>query len=453
MNVREFLIAGAVAVPVLFAGICRADDDSTTIQVKLKPWGFIAMETGEIVQGGPNLKDPLSINGTWMREVMGNMGVDALLSDRSSVSLGMEIDMFNDFPVVLSPGAEQEFRTLNWYAYLSQAEFKHNFGNVNCPWLMIEAGYFPFKYNPDARDLGEYLFRTGTYPQYINNVFDFPLARLPGIHAALRPRSNLTIDGLFYTNMDSWYAIGDWNLAAIVTYHPVKGIELGLGGSLNSIISADTTQTTPHDPDDAYHITYNQTTGRSDTSFYTFRGAKVMAMASIDLKDFVGTMGCGKEDFKVYSEAAILGVKDYPATLDTVNSISYDNILQRIPVMAGINLPTFKLLDVAGSRLDVLSLQAEWFGSPYPNDVGGIVNSEEPLPLSINQGLNNYPDDHWKWSIYGKWTLFRYYTLTLQAASDHLRYLSAPTDVNVDFDEVFHNLHQWYYICKFAAAF
>ncbi len=449
MKCYELLIAGAVSVPMLFAGICRADDDSTTIQVKLKPWGFVAMETGQIVKGGPDLENNTSVNGMWMRQFMGSMGVDALLSDRSKVSVGMEIDMFNNVPIALGPGdASQYGNPLNWYAYLTEAEYKHRFGDVKSPWLVFEAGYFPFKYNPDARDLGEYLFRTGTYPQYINTVFDQAFARLPGFHAALHPTSNLTIDGLFYSNMEEWYATGDWNLAAIATYTPARGIVLGMGGSLNSIISADSNQTTPRDASDAYHITYNEATGKSDTSFYTFKGAKVMAMASIDLKEFFGTMGYmgyGKEDLKIFGEAAILGLKNYPSTLDTP-VVSYNNILQRIPVMAGINLPTFKLLDV-------LSCQAEWFGSPYPNDIGGIVNSELPLPLSYNLTLNNFPDDHWKWAMYATKKFFKYYTLTAQVADDHLRYTALPTDVNIDFNEVFHNLHEWYYILKFTAAF
>jgi hypothetical protein len=328
--------------------------------------------------------------------------------------------------------------------------------------MTLSAGYFPFKYNPDARDLGEYLFRTGTYPQFINTEFDFPLARLLGIHAALHPASNVTIDGLLYSNQQ-WYAVGDWNLAAVVTYKPCDGVDLGAGGSLNSIISADTSFTTPHDPSTIYHITYNAETGHGDTSYYTFKGAKVMARASIDLKKFVGSgPWMGKEDCRLFSEAAILGLKNYPENQE--GTINYDTLLDRMPVMVGFNVPFNTLFNpvIEGVNLtgiglplnwlDVLSAQVEWFGNPYPNDMGDIVNSGLPLPLSITGTLHNYPDDHWKWSVYATKKIGRSYTLTGQVANDHLRYL-AVNDINVDFDEITHNSTQWYYMLKFTAGF
>lgn len=33
-------------------------------------------------------------------------------------------------------------------------------------------GYFPYKFNPDATNLGEFLFRTGTYPLYLISNFN-----------------------------------------------------------------------------------------------------------------------------------------------------------------------------------------------------------------------------------------------------------------------------------------
>jgi hypothetical protein len=39
-----------------------------------------------------------------------------------------------------------------------------------------------------------------------------------------------------------------------------------------------------------------------------------------------------------------------------------------------------------------------------------------------------------------------------QAASDHLRPL-AVNDKNVDFEEIFHNTNQWYYMLKCTAGF
>ncbi len=444
---NRITVVAAVVTGVMFGGgLCRADDDDDTIQVKLKPSGFVSMQMGQVVKGGPDAKGG-AVDGAWIRQVYGNLSVSASLSTRTTLDVGMEMEMFNDFPIVTEATASQDFRSLNFYPYFDKAEITHVFGDVKDPYWTLTGGYFRFKYNPDARDLGEYLFRTGTYPQFINTDFDFPQARLLGFHAALHPLPNVTIDGLLYANLQ-YYAVGDWNLAAIVTYDPFKGVELGLGGSLCSILSADSSLTTPHDPSTAYHITYNATTGQADTSFFTFRGAKVMARASIDLKKFIGDMGLGKEDLKLYGEAAILGLENYPENLPGpgIVPINYDTLLDRIPVMAGLNLPTFKLLDV-------LSAQVEWFGSPYPNDIGDIVNNQLPIPLSITGNVYNYPDDHWKWSLYGTKKLYRNYSVTGQIANDHLRYLAAVTDFNIDFDEVTHSLNQWYYMLKFTARF
>ena len=204
----------------------------------------------------------------------------------------------------------------------------------------MRAGYFPFKYNRDVRNLGEYLFRSGTYPQFILNSVDFPLARLMGGHARFSPLRDLTLDALFFTNLQ-WYAVGDWNCAGIVAYKAFDIIDISIGFSLNSIISTDSTMTTPRNPATVYHITYNATTGERDSSFYTFKGSKVMGRACIDFKRLFDFDRFGREDLRLYTEAAILGLRDYPRNLR--GGISYDSIMERIPVMIGFTIPTFSI--------------------------------------------------------------------------------------------------------------
>jgi hypothetical protein len=453
----RILFTAVIAGCALYAGICRGEESATAVQFKLKPSGFASMEFGEIVKGGLNKKTNKNMDNTWMKQIIAGLSVNADLSERSSLIIGLEMQMYNDFPVsiILKP----EYRYLYFYPYLSQAEFTHVFGDIDNPYLTLSAGYFPFKYNRDVRNLGEYLFRTGTYPQYIVSSVDFPLARLMGLHAYYTPLKNLKVDAVFYTNLQ-WYAIGDWNLAAIVSYKVADWADVGLGGSLNSIISADTTLTTPRDPATLYHITTSR-----DSSFYTFKGAKLMARASIDFKKFIPNHDMmGKEDLRLYGEAAILGLKDYPRNIgdisyDTIlkrniysGRISYDSILERIPMMIGLNIPAFKFLDV-------LSVEVEWFKSPYPNDIGAITQLGLPLPGSITENgktdyraMSIYSEDRWKWSIYGARTFARNYTVTFQVASDHLRSL-AVNDQNVDFEEVLHNTNHWYYMLKAAVKF
>jgi hypothetical protein len=47
---------------------------------------------------------------------------------------------------------------------ISQAQGTYTFGDLQDPVASLQMGYFPYKYNPDAKNLGEYLMRSGTYP-------------------------------------------------------------------------------------------------------------------------------------------------------------------------------------------------------------------------------------------------------------------------------------------------
>ena len=49
----------------------------------------------------------------------------------------------------------------------------------------------------------------------------------------------------------------------------------------------------------------------------------------------------GSQDLQVYGEAAVLGFKDYPLT---IQGKGYDRIQDRIPVMGGVTLPTHPLI-------------------------------------------------------------------------------------------------------------
>ena len=461
-NIFRMFLAAAGGI-LLCSGISFGEQNEP-VQFKLNPSGFAAMEFGEIVKGGFNKKTNANMDRTWMNQMIAGMSVDAAFSARNTLDIGLEMQMYNDFPVSLK--LQPQYRYQYFYPYLSRAEFTHFFGSIEKPLVTLSAGYFPFKYNKDVRNLGEYLFRTGAYPQFILNSIDFPLARLMGVRVRFSGEgfytgsdkeagfsqsllNNLKIDGILYSNLQ-WYALGDWNAAVIVSERLAGCVEFGLGATFNSILSVDSTLTTPHDPASLYHITYNETTGEGDSSFYTFEGAKLMARAAIDLKRFLPLESFGKEDLRVYGEMAILGLKDYPQNFR--GGISYDTILERLPVMGGINLPAFKFLDV-------LSLEVEYFDNPFPNDIGAITQQGIPIPGPIGENggtdyrsMKIYKDDKFKWSLYASKTIAGYYTIMAQIASDHLRPL-AVNDQNVDFEEALHTTRQWYYMLKLTAGF
>ena len=91
---------------------------------------------------------------------------------------------------------------------LKEAQGIYTFGDdPKNPPLQIALGYFPFKYNPQATNMGEYLFsyRTGSYPPYIINDFDNCKARLLGLRVSsallLPPLISLHGDVLFTSEM------------------------------------------------------------------------------------------------------------------------------------------------------------------------------------------------------------------------------------------------------------
>jgi len=169
--------------------------------------------------------------------------------------------------------------------------------------------------------------------------------------------------------------------------------------------------------------------------YFTYQGIKLMFMASIDIKAMFGSPGIfGPEDLKVFAELGVLGVQDQP--------LYYTDIRKRAPLMFGMNIPAFKLLDL-------LSLQFEYYDNPWPNDSRNFVYSLVPTyDLAGEKGNEFKPirSDDWHWSMLArkKWA---YGNVYLQVASDYLRtntFTSVPT-----FLPVTDRFSQWYYAARF----
>ena len=120
--------------------------------------------------------------------------------------------------------------------------------------------------------------------------------------------------------------------------------------------------------------------------------------------------------------------------------------------MFGFNVPTFKLFDV-------LSIEWEWFGSKYPNDLYTVMVEGKPIPLQTGNRQMGfvYTDstrDNWKWSVYGKKTLFNYFNITFQFANDHLRWETSDYGrQTTKTEEALRQMGQWYWTVKFGYSF
>lgn len=167
--------------------------------------------------------------------------------------------------------------------------------------------------------------------------------------------------------------------------------------------------------------------------YFTYQGIKLMGMAALDFKPLLGNPSfLGPEDLKIFGELAVLGVKDQP--------LFYDDITQRMPLMFGINLPTFNLLDL-------LSLQFERYKSPWPNNSRNVTLTLVPTyPVDDATHFKPIESDDWRWSVFAK-KKWSYGNFFLQVASDHLRtiwYLDVPT-----YQPITSRFKDWYYAIRF----
>jgi hypothetical protein len=158
----------------------------------------------------------------------------------------------------------------------------------------------------------------------------------------------------------------------------------------------------------------------------------------------------GKEDCKIFAEAAILGTTDYTAykyrdprngdstiILDSLRNY-YSKLKDRVPVMFGMNFPAFKLLDV-------VSIQGEWYGWPYTDALYYQTKAGQnatPVPIYLNYSRDDYKKDNWKWSVYFKKTLFQHFSIIGQLARDHSHHDSY-YEILKDDNEVFTRPNEW----------
>jgi hypothetical protein len=377
-----------------------------------------------------------------------------------------------------------------------------------------EFGYFPVKYNPQARNLGEYLFRSGTYYPVINSGFELAdKEKLIGLHGALTRNisevSKLKADVFFSTDMRD-YPVHDFSLSYILNANLRGLLDISVGAMHAHLLSLDKRKVTPYYDDtlfpkvtgnrifDAIYPNYPDT---GDTVIYTFKGTKVIGRLTFDPKVLFGGERLGKEDLKIYCEMAILGVKNYP--------LWYENITERMPIMCGINLPTnqfasycvipaiaaFALEDeskrklisgakiggigvVAGvgswlldhflqcnTKADFISFEVEHNPSPYVNTYEYAWKSRSPLPYTPGRPYKNWDvkeidtlapitNDDWKWSLYAS-RKFGHFRISGQIASDHMiriPYMVGPP-TNSRYTEITPRSWDWYWMLRVMYMF
>jgi len=421
--------------------------------------GFWSIETGQMVDywlvGKNILRQPL------LRTYF-NVGLSKQLSERLEIHASIEGKMYyNTFDKRYNYGVESFILPTMYYAfYFDRMEAVYSFGDIASPYLQFTVGYFPFNYNPDVRDLGGYLYRSGTYPAFLIGDFDYTQARLAGVRVSSNLFGALHQD-LLLTLETEKVPYFDLNAGYIVSYDAGKFLQIGAGAMYHSLWPANSEYTSPHDYSNQYlKNAVRDTNGvwSGDIAYYTYAGLKLMSRFSFDPKrifnpstDDFGIFG--SEDLKLYGEGAILGVADYPASAgSSVNSYGYDTLMHKMPLMFGFNFPAFKVLDV-------LSAEFEWYGCTYPNCYE-YKNESPIIPVPVRPDIvgspieaNNYAvGDNWKWAVYAKKNFKSGVYLVGQVARDHIRN-ETPIASSIDREEALRTNQAWFWEIKAGYRF
>lgn len=340
--------------------------------------------------------------------------------------------------------------------------------------LSLTSGLFNYKYDDNVRNLGLYLIRGAVYPQILVSGFEtkefIESGNMLGFHLRSDLGESFTQDVLLVseTELKPKY---DFSLIYVAAWRPGGGFELGGGVNFYHYLPVRGDATSPSEE----HFDGSETDnngispskagmydrkyaidlpGQSDTlsnparEWYSHKGIKVMGRFAFDPKAAFGLEGgaLGRNDLKLYGEAAIIGLKNY--------GVIYTKMSERIPVMAGFNLPTFGLLDD-------FAVEVEYFPSPYMPDYAKIMEYSSPIPRSPNynrsdSGATAIPydvkADDWKWSVYVSKVLAGHVKLSAQMASDHFR-IGAQQPWFPTYDETFSTWKDWYLMGKLTFFF
>lgn len=138
---------------------------------------------------------------------------------------------------------------------IQAADATFRFGDPAAPSAAVQFGYFSWRTNPDAANLGEYLYRSTVYPgilftggwSFINNGYKATGARLGFSHAG----GAFTHDFTAFFESES-YPFLSLSPGWVGTLRPAKGVEIGLGAVWQHALPMKPSQLKPNSPLSTY---------------------------------------------------------------------------------------------------------------------------------------------------------------------------------------------------------
>jgi hypothetical protein len=309
------------------------------------PRFFVNWEVGQIEEAHPI--DPNNIRVD--KEIVHHAAVwtlqEARLSNRAKLFLGVGGAYYYVFPrapIATDPNvnskrsafgltdAHGEFKLVG-----AEAEEDH--------FLLLKAGIFGYKYNPDAKNLGEYMFRTWTYPTIVYTggleVVNSAGVQLSGLDLNTRlgifsndlmvtlQTEHAPIFGLSATDLIS-VKLGILTLGAGYMfdnfYHPDKKVleshedgnkwyaVAGAGAPGGTLPAGEKLAFKEYKDLRAGGVLQGGDTLVVDSGYYSFAGQKAMVRASLDFGQLLPEWLVSPGDLRLYFESILLGVKNYP---------------------------------------------------------------------------------------------------------------------------------------------
>jgi len=492
----------SLSAAALFAAAVTAPFAQATTDIT-KPTFTVFHEMGRVEKA--TFDNTLDIENQWVHRSGAWVNLRSERGDRLSLDLVFGGVYYTN----TKEQSDASTKTRFFAASVPRFDVTYKFGDVQDPFLKLNAGIFNYKYNEYSRNLGEYAFRSGTYPGWISTggitYVGVNSAQVTGFR--LSQGMGAFSHELLATLETEVLPTYDLSLTYMAKYNWNNVVKLGGGVQLARVLPAVPSRTNPSVLRDAssgdvnpiatnqyfkhngeWYVNYAgyydallaspRTTSADSARYlraklvldsargissvngdtlgggpsnppisvdykeYKASGVKPIVTASFDPKPLLGGLPMlGAQDLVIYGEAALLGVKDYP--------IFYDDWTKRVPVMVGFNLPTFKMLDV-------LAIEAEYYGSEYPDNFQGLISGAvqgTPWPTlpAGNTGYHpdDWKDDNWKWSVYAQRRLTDGVSLSAQVARDHARAWAYPTGKT--YWGIMNDDKSWYWMLKLTA--
>jgi hypothetical protein len=439
---------------------------------------FTAFDFGRIESG----EDPrengfmgYDAEGTALNRTYVNVGFTERLDEHYLVSIGVGGIFWRAFAASSSTPDDKVIR------------FGPGISNAYMQWFPKENidltfGFFPYKYNDAARNLGEYLFRTEAYPTIVYTggwswINDAQYSTL-GIKLTANTFDGMLRHdvGLFGEYFNS--PIYDITPAYIATARPAKWLTVGGAAALHRYITPTPKTKKELTKDNAYRknflipaapgrpeetLTMLETdlqnfvstaglnfdslaalpanANTADTVSFDLAAVKLMAFFEVDFNKVLGLSEARMGKFNLYGEIAQIGLKNYP--------IFYTESSQRRPMMLGFSVPTFGLLNN-------LSVETEYLDNP---NIASIASTYDRLDLVPEENFRYdqttfrykaYNKDDLKWSVHASRSLSSFMTLYVQVANDHMRLKDKNT--TPQFVPVTNEKDHWYWLARMQWA-